>query len=81
MRKRLRQQEQQQAQKRLRQQEPVQQREPPVQVPELRRVFHHKRSVQEPTEQQQEQRVSLSIPRELLKIRNYYLTFKMRYTL
>ena len=37
-----------------------------LQLLELQQVFRHKRSRQEPTGQQQEQRVSLSIPREYL---------------
>ena len=44
---------------------------------ELQQVFRHKRSRQEPTGQQQEQRVSLSIPWEIkLKSANFYLTLK-----
>ena len=48
----------------VQQQERLQQQEL-VQEQELQQVFHRKRSRQEPTGQQQEQRVSLSIPWEI----------------
>lgn len=79
-RKRLQQPERQPERKRLqqeREQQPEQeQRQAPVRRQALLRVFHRKRSKQEPTGQQQERRVSLSIPREMLKLnsRKFYLT-------
>ena len=64
-------------QQELGQQQELEQQQELGQQQELQQVFRHKRSRQELTGQQQEQRVSLSIPREFkLKSTKYLPDFK-----